>query len=113
MRVHQALVAGLALVEPRIHRGGILERGLQPAGDGLELGGLLRQHFAAFARGEQVVQQISQRDRQKRAETERRDDGQMAEQQDVAQRRHKHDAGDAAENDANDPRKHLRCSTGC
>ena len=43
LRVHQPLVAGLALVQARIDDGGILERGLQPAGDDLQLGGLAGQ----------------------------------------------------------------------
>ena len=52
LRVHQALVADLALIEPRIHRRGIAQARLPAARrDGFQFGGLPRQQVVAFARG--------------------------------------------------------------
>ena len=105
LRVDQPLVTRLALVQPRIHHRGILQRGFQAARHGFELGALGLQHFLAFARRQDVGQQEGQRHGHQGAEAERRDQSQMARPQDVGDGGHQHDAGHHPEHDPDDPRK--------
>jgi hypothetical protein len=101
--IDQALVTRLALVEAGIDGGGILQRGFQPSGDGLELGGLAPQHFAAFARGQDGVEQEGQRHGQQGAEQRGRDYGELPGKDDIGQAGHQQGAGRTAKNDPNDP----------
>ena len=109
LRVHQALVARLALVQPRIDGGGILQRGFQASGDGLEL---RRPGATGLRRARARVSRLLSRKASATASRAPKLKGEIRvswpDQHDIGQRRHQHGARHAAENDANDPRQHLR-----
>ena len=108
LRIHQAFVASLALVQARIDDSRVLERSLKPAGNGLQLLGLPGQGQLAFARGQKMVEQKGQAHSHQGTEAKGTDDGQPAPDQHVTERNSQHGAGHDAKDNRNDPRRRQK-----
>jgi hypothetical protein len=110
LRIHQALVADLALIEPRVRRGGVAQGIFQPLRRGAHFIRLLPQHGMAFARIENIGNQKGQGHGQQGAEAGGGHDGQPAGQHDVAHRDHEHQARNRPEHDPDQARqRHVVC----